>query len=212
MSHSSPARVPGYRLHKPSGQARVYLDGRHVYLGKHGSSESREQYARLIAEQFAGPSGSQSSSARGTASGPSAAFGLSVNELLVAYLDFAEVYYSADGEPTRECRSVKEALKPLKELYGRTPAAEFGPKKLKALREHLVQVRDLSRKVVNARINRIRRCFKWAAGEELVPPSVFEGLRAVDGLRRGRSAARETDPVRPVPDADVAATLPHLSP
>jgi len=25
-------RVPAYRLHKPSGQARVIVDGKHVYL------------------------------------------------------------------------------------------------------------------------------------------------------------------------------------
>jgi integrase len=35
-------------------------------------------------------------------------------------------------------------------------------------------------------------------------------LRAVDGLRRGRTAAREAPPIRPVPVADVEATLPHL--
>ena len=42
--------VPSYRLHKPSGLARVLLDGRHVYLGKYNSPESREEYRRLLAE------------------------------------------------------------------------------------------------------------------------------------------------------------------
>ena len=42
--------VPSYRLHKPSGQARVIINGRHVYLGPYGSEESREKYARLVAE------------------------------------------------------------------------------------------------------------------------------------------------------------------
>ncbi len=41
--------VPAYRLHKPSGQARVIIDGKHVYLGGYGSPESREKYARLLA-------------------------------------------------------------------------------------------------------------------------------------------------------------------
>jgi hypothetical protein len=41
--------VPAYRLHKPSGQARVIIDGKHVYLGEYGSPESREKYARLLA-------------------------------------------------------------------------------------------------------------------------------------------------------------------
>ena len=44
------SHVPSYRLHKPSGQARVIINGRHVYLGPYGSEESREKYVRLIAE------------------------------------------------------------------------------------------------------------------------------------------------------------------
>lgn len=58
-----PAKIPSYGLHKPSGQARVYLNGRHVYLGPHGSPGSREKYARLIAEHLAGPSVATSSPA-----------------------------------------------------------------------------------------------------------------------------------------------------
>ena len=42
--------VPSYRLHKPSGQARTIIHGRHIYLGKFNSPESREKYARLLAE------------------------------------------------------------------------------------------------------------------------------------------------------------------
>jgi hypothetical protein len=45
-------RVPTYRLHKPSGQARVIVNGEHIYLGPFGSPESQEKYARLIAERF----------------------------------------------------------------------------------------------------------------------------------------------------------------
>ena len=220
-----PARIPSYGLHKPSGRARVYLNGRHVYLGPHGSPESREKYARLIAEHLAGPQVPKPAPAPASAvpvqpvvardafdARSAQPPGPSVNELLAAYLDFAEGYYAKDGRPTQQYTNVLAALKPVRELYGTTPAAEFGSKKLKAVREHMVSVRDLSRKLVNARVNLIRRFFKWCVGEELIPPSVFEGLRAVDGLRYGRTEARETDPVKPVPDEHVEATLPHLGP
>lgn len=40
---------PKYGHHKPSGQARVVLNGRHYYLGPYGSPESRTEYAKLIA-------------------------------------------------------------------------------------------------------------------------------------------------------------------
>lgn len=58
---------------------------------------------------------------------------------------------------------------------------------------------DLSRGVVNTRVNRIKPIFKWAVSEAVAPPSAYEGLRAVAGLRCGRTDAKETDPVKPVP-------------
>lgn len=42
--------VPKYLLHKSSGQARVVIDGRDVYLGAHGSPASFAAYAKLVAE------------------------------------------------------------------------------------------------------------------------------------------------------------------
>ena len=43
----------------------------------------------------------------------------------------------------------------------------------------------ISRGVVNHRVGRIKRIFKWAVAEEIIPPSVFHGLQAVTGLRYG---------------------------
>jgi hypothetical protein len=48
-------RIPSNRLHKPSGQTRVIVPGEHIYLGKYGSPESQEKYARVIAELAASP-------------------------------------------------------------------------------------------------------------------------------------------------------------
>lgn len=65
---------------------------------------------------------------------------------------------------------------------------------------------------INFRRLKCYRIFKWAVGEELVASSVYHGLQAVQGLRRGRSGARETRPVRPVSDADIEAVLPFVAP
>ncbi len=43
-------RVPSCRLHRPTGQARVIVDGKFIYLGKFGSLESRAKYSRILAE------------------------------------------------------------------------------------------------------------------------------------------------------------------
>jgi integrase len=69
----------------------------------------------------------------------------------------------------------------------------------------------LSRTTVNARVNRIRRVFRWAASVELVPVTVAEALKPVAGLMLWRSDAPESRPVEPVPVEHVEATLRFLS-
>jgi integrase len=134
-----------------------------------------------------------------------------VNELLLAHLDHAEQHYRGpDGIPSDEVRHLKTACRFVRELYGTTPAAEFGPLSLKAVRQKFVSA-GWSRKTVNARVERVRRVFRWAVAEELVPPTVLQALVEVPGLQRGRTSARDTEPVLPVEDATVDATLPFLN-
>ena len=78
------------------------------------------------------------------------------------------------------------------------PAGQFGPKTLKAVRQEMVNM-GWSRGYINRHVDRIKRMFKWAVAEEILPPHTYEGLRAVGGLRFGRSSAPERQPVRPVP-------------
>jgi integrase len=126
------------------------------------------------------------------------------------YLRWARTYYlDADGQPSSGLDPVEAAGKALGNLYGSTMAASFGPIALKALRQAMIDS-DLCRNVVNQRVACVKRIFRWAVAEELVPPSLVTALAAVEPLRRGRSGARETPPVRPVPDEHVQAVLPFL--
>jgi integrase len=207
-------RTPSYRLHKPSGQAVVTLDGHDIYLGKHDTPESRAEYDRRIAEWLA--------NARRLPVRADEPAGLTVNQLLVAFLRHANEHYRrADGTPTGEVRDYKLSFRPLKHLYGNTPVNDFGPLALKAVRKLMIDGYThpnygdqpaLARAVVNQRVGRIVRAFKWGVSEELVPETVHRALATVKGLQKGRSPARETEPVRPVADAVVEATLPHMLP
>jgi integrase len=199
MSERSPSRNPSYRLHKPSQQAVVTINGRDHYLGRFGSAESRQDYDRLIAEWLANN--------RQMVWDRSA---LTMAEIMAKYLAFAEGYYVKDGRPTSEQDGIAQALRPVRRLYSRTAAAEFSPQKLKAVRQALVD-HGLCRTVVNQAVGRIRRMMRWAVENELVPPGVYHGLLAVGGLKRGRTEARETDPVRPVADQYVDAIRDHVA-
>ncbi len=132
-------------------------------------------------------------------------------EVLAAHLKHAEQHYRrADGSQTHEVVEYKIAYRVIRVLYGRIPAVEFGPLALKAVRAAML-AKGWCRSLINQRIGRVRRIFKWAAGEELVPFAVYHALTAVTGLQAGRTSARESEPIGPVDDATTEATLPFLS-
>ena len=191
-------RVPSYIFHKHSGRARaVWTDPagvRHDRLlpGAFDSLESKTAFAKLQLEIAISP-----------VVAPADPSGITVNEVLAAYYDHAATYYvDATGKPTKELGCMKASTKPVRELYGELPAIQFGPLALKAVRQSMVNA-GLCRTLVNRRTDRVKRVFRWAAAEELVPVAVYESLRTLAGLRRGRTEARETDPVKPVADAVV---------
>jgi hypothetical protein len=117
--------VPSYRLHKQSGQAVITLTDEHgsrrdVLLGKHGTPESRAEYLRTLAEWEA--------SDRNLPSSPQhAASDITLNELMERYWRFAESYYVKDEKPSGEQEPIRQALRPVKRLYGHTLANDFGP-------------------------------------------------------------------------------------
>ena len=196
--------VPTYRLHSPSGTARCWVGGRWVNLGKYNSPESRTEYARILAEQAVAPVPTQTS--------VSTSSDVTVNELLLGFWRYAEKHYRRpDGTPTNELPQFKQTFRLVRELYGHTLAREFGPLALKALRQKMMDT-GWSRKLINQRVGRVWRVFRWAVENELVPVAVLQALIAVQGLQAGRSSARETDPVMPVEEGHVLATLPFLRP
>lgn len=183
--------LPAYRQHKGSGQARVTLNGRKFYLGPWKTKASRIEYDRLIGEWIAG-------GRRLSNEGQE----LTVCELLVAYWKWADRHYQKNGERTNELTNIRNAVRPLKELYADAPVAEFGPLALKALQVRMIQD-GLSRGVINQRIGIIKRVFRWAVSEQIAPPSLCHSLATVMGLQRGRTDARDTAPIKPVEDKTV---------
>jgi len=101
-----------------------------------------------------------------------------------------------DGKPTTTLHEIRQAVKPLKRLYGKTQARDFGPLALKTIRGQMVELGWL-RETVNKRGDSVRRVFKWGVGKELVSPSVLHGLQAVPGLQRGRTDAPDSKGVLP---------------
>ena len=87
---------------------------------------------------------------------------------------------------------------------------DFGSVALGAIQADLVRSGRLARTTVNARINRIRRVFRWGVRKKLVPSDLLVSIEAVPGLQKHRTSARESEPVSPVRLEHVLATLPYL--
>ncbi|TWT49355.1 site-specific tyrosine recombinase XerC [Rubripirellula amarantea] len=193
------SEIPSYRKHS-SGQARVTINGRDYLLGPHGTQASKREYDRLIAEYL----GSGRSSSYGTE--PEAYL---VGHLILDYLQHAKDYYGTGV--TSELHRIKSGCKPLKSLYATQRAVDFGPIQFKAVRQAFID-NDQCRTGINAQMKRLARMFKWAAGEGKLPAAVYDTLRLIPSLRRGRTEAKESKPVKPVPADVVAATLAKLNP
>ncbi len=152
MPTAKKAKVPKYCLLKPRGLAYVRIRGRVRYLGKYESPESREAYGRLVAELATQPDLSPAASIPGNVAG------LTVVELADAYWAFCKGYYrKKDGTPSGWLDHIHLVLHThLAGLYGRTPAADFGPKAFKADVTQVYAERDQALAVKSANINHSR--------------------------------------------------------
>jgi hypothetical protein len=146
-------RTPSDRLHKPSGQAVVPLDGRDFELGQYASPESRAQSDRTIVEWI---SNGQCLPAPASGGGSD----LTINELLLADLGFADTDFVKHGEPTTEPACVRQSLRPLRRIDAARRAREFGPLQRNAVRRAMIDS-HLGRAEVNKRTRRIVRIFAW---------------------------------------------------
>lgn len=199
--------TPKLCRHRAQNQGYVTLNGREFYLGHWPASRGKKPPAHVQVEY-------DDLIAKWLANGrnlPDERPALTVNEVLLAYLKWAEEHYVPNRAKDDQNRFIRYAAAVVRQLFGRTPAAEFGPKKLKMVRQAMVE-RDWCRNMVNAQVDRVKRVFKWAVAEELVPGDVYHALRAVESLRRGTPGVRDTEPVKPVPVETVAAILPYLQP
>ena len=200
--------TPGYCRHrdaKRGDRAFVLLDGKRTYLGEYGSPESRSAYDRAVAEYLA--------NGRQVVTQSEDDSGTFVVEIIAAYWEYAKGHYRRkDGTSTGTPElKIRYALRPLRELYGDTPASEFGPLRLEAVRTHMVSA-GLSRNVVNQRVSIVRGMFKWAESKEMVPSGTFHNLSTLAHLKPNRTDAHETEKVKSVSWQDVTATVEHLAP
>jgi hypothetical protein len=165
--------VPKYRLHRATKQAVVTLSGRDHYLGPWKSKASLVEYDRLIAEWLA---------AGRTV--PKSDEPLTVAQLLAAYRQYAEKHYRrSDGTPTKTLQSsIAPIARRLREWYGSTAAADFGPLALSAFMERMI-AEGCSRNYVNSAAKRIAKSIVGRVQGSGCRPSAPSVWRAFPGCK-----------------------------
>ena len=203
--------IPTLRLHKPSGRARVRLNGRDCYVGEYGTVAAEEAYNRLIAEWLM--NGRKLPTKRrevakvgvgGDSEGVEST--LTIKGLVDAYLDWAARRYTNSNQSGVNYY----ATRPLVEAFGSTPVIVFGANSLRLVRQLMIQ-RGWYRTSINKRISTIRGIFAWGAAREMVPETLHRTLVMVEPLVRGRDGGRESSPKALVPESAVEKIKPHLS-
>lgn len=200
-------KAPAYRLHRASGQAVVTLTDavtgkrRDIYLGDHGSPESRELYHHHLARWER--NGRRVDVVADLPTEEAA----TVTVLVRAYWRHAKSYY---GEGNKTLLDQGATLRMLRAVHGSLAVDRFGPKLLQELRLTMV-ARGWSRSTVNRRVRYIVAMYRWGVAQEMVQPASAQALAAVSGLRRGEHGVREGKAVKPVPEHLIGPTKQHLS-
>jgi integrase len=195
-SKQAKADIPTYRRHKARNLAVVTLNGIDYYLGRYGSPESKAEYDRIINEWLVL---GRRPPAKVNATGPL------VKELILGYHS-----HLAETSPDIADKVV-QALRVVREMYGETEAAKFGPVAFKAIRLKLM-TDGLAVSTIRDRMGVIRRLVAWGTENELLPADALQRIKAVGGLRVGRDKVKPSKKVQPAPEADIQAILPHVGP
>lgn len=197
-------KPPAYRIKDNHGSAIAVVTltdsatgkRKDRYLGRSNTPESREKYHRIIAEWEA--NGRRLPATDGGQA-------ITVNAMIMAYWRWASEYYT-----TKEAEHIRQALRRLRKLYGSEPATAIGPNAMRLVRTEMI-ADGWSRPYINKQMIRIAAAFRWSASRELIPATVYGGIKTLEPLRRGRTPAPEPEPVKPVADDHVAAIEPYVS-
>jgi integrase len=226
MGRRARNEFPRPRFHKGTGQARVRVNGREIWLGRWASPEADAKYRALLQAWAASggeeitapaPAAATMTAAAATAASQPQLEQLTVGELLVRYLMVVKAERAVDRTHSKWwlARSVALALNSRQAV----PLDQFGPRMLAEV-QHELATGDMpkkrsghtkrSRAQVAKTVNAIRAMFAWAVSQEMIQPDRLLALKTVPPLKPG--LAREGDPREPVDDKLVDKTRKKLPP
>lgn len=195
-------RTHQLRVNKKRNQSFVEIEGQRIHLGSPDDPGTLARYHSVLAGYY-------ERCAKQNLPAPAATLltggECTVAEICAEFLKYAKEYYSNSPAEVYRAKLVIQSLM----SHAMMPAVAFGPNAFREYQQGLIP--GHARKTVNDYMGTVRRMFRWAASREMIPVTVYQALETVEPLRRGRSDARDAQPIRPVSPADIEAVRPHAS-
>jgi integrase len=185
-------RIPAYQKH-PTGQARVRINGKDYYCGKHGTPESHARYDQLIEEKVLGHLDEVAAK--------------TLTSILAAWWPECKRRYVKGKGKLGGAVNWQPVIRLLRENFGDLAADQVGPKMVRHLLELEAAKRDWSLTYCRDVLSKVKLIYRWAVAEELLDVAAYQRV-VLCSIRHGR----QTTPKPPVADEVVNQTLAHLSP
>ena len=138
--------------------------------------------------------------------------GITVSELCGMWNAHCREYYKGrDGQRTSTAQNGILDVRLFRDMYANSSMQELTHTDMLRHRDALIRS-GICRGTVNRRLWCVKAMIAWALDEALIPAIVKAELSQVRNIKRGRTAAPERAPVRPVDDVTIEATLAHMMP
>jgi integrase len=185
---------PRMHQHRRSGQARVRVRGKDIYLGPWDSQEAKERYALLIARLVKEPNE------------PPKPGGLLVGEAATLWLaQEGTRYQGVELDHYQRCVAM------LVKHAGRVKCQDFSVSDLERVRQAMI-ARGWSAGLINRRICRTRTIWRWLELHGHAPRGSWAHLRTLPGLSRADPRVRHLPARKPAEWADVARVCRRAGP
>jgi len=138
--------------------------------------------------------------------------GASVADICALWAEHCrQSYHGPDGKPTSTAINAVLDVRLFRDLFGNAAVSEMTHGDMLSFRDALVRS-GVGRSTVNMRLWRVKYMLSWALDEALITATAKAELTQVKPVKRGRTAAHESAPIRPVDDATIEKTVARMIP
>ena len=194
------------KLCNDRGRAYAHYKGVRHYLGVYGKPDTEKNYKQFLRDIFTHELTGEPLPSKQTSEIVTEVGKILVSELCAKFVK---------NHAPRLCKThivhFNCAIPFLVNLYGTMRADGITPKKMRSVREQMVQSGRFSRRTVNDYTTRLIRIFTWGCDEEMLDPNVAGALKLIKHLPKGEPGTFDNPKRRNVADDIIRRTLRFMS-